>query len=241
MEDVSSILNNILLIEDNELVRKTTVFNLHAWGQGAVDTASTGKAALDKLSQKKYDLIYLDLGLPDMDGRMIAEKIKQNKKSRNYATPIVALTAHADEIISADCIAKGINQVLTKPLLESDAKNIAAQFLNVVNVVSQSIDWPLWQKRCNDNQTLVKETQQILVKQLPDTLAKIRYLLGKKDYKKLMNTVNQCYGDLQYCGLPRLEQATIALRIALEAKEYKKLSALLKVFAEEVALICKKV
>jgi two-component system, OmpR family, aerobic respiration control sensor histidine kinase ArcB len=224
---------SVLLVEDNELVQKTTLFNLKSWGYDGIDVASNGASALEKLAQKKYDLIYLDLGLPDVDGRALAKTIRSNKQSPNYQSAIVALTAHGDDEIKQECLKLGMNQVLIKPLLEKDAKKIASEFLKK----SQSdviIDQALWQNRCADNPVLVKESKQMMLQALPDIKTVSGQLLKKKQYPELHVMIYRCLNDLKYCGLPRLENATILFEKALHDKNYPALKDLHETFCHEI-------
>lgn len=77
------------------------------------NTAKSGQEALNKVSQGKYDLVLLDINMPVLDGFETASLIRQRFPSRPY---IVAQTAYASEDIYHQCMAAGMNQILTKPL-----------------------------------------------------------------------------------------------------------------------------
>lgn len=81
---------HILLVEDDLITQKYTVTTLNDLNC-AVDIAPTGKAAL-KTAHKHYDIVFMDIGLPDMSGFEVAKRLRKTQTSH---TPIVALTAHA--------------------------------------------------------------------------------------------------------------------------------------------------
>ena len=88
----------ILLIEDQLLSQKITYFYLNKELNCQVDQAITANYALSLTSTKKYDLILMDIGLPDACGINTAKKIHSQSLKINLTTPIVALTAHASAI-----------------------------------------------------------------------------------------------------------------------------------------------
>ena len=83
--------HNILLVEDNLIAQHIAEFVIKSCGD-CVTIAATGSEALHFAAQNNYDLIILDMGLPDIDG----QTIKETLLDRNIVTPIIGLTAHAD-------------------------------------------------------------------------------------------------------------------------------------------------
>lgn len=104
---------HVLVVEDVEIAAKMAEMVLTS-KNCVVDIATTGKAALEK-SKKKYDLILLDIGLPDIDGYTVAEKIR-NRHNSNKDTIIIALTAHSDTKHVGHSKDTGINELIEKPL-----------------------------------------------------------------------------------------------------------------------------
>ena len=106
----------ILLVEDNLLNQKVAQNMLQTLGHH-LDIASTGQEAVSMFQQKNYDLVFLDIGLPDIDGLAVAQKIRaQNEQQLKY-TPIIAITAHARDEDKFNCLKAGIDEFLTKPVM----------------------------------------------------------------------------------------------------------------------------
>jgi CheY-like chemotaxis protein len=78
----------------------------------AVDRAGGGREALEAAAQAPYDLILMDLRLPDLDGLAVTRTLR----SLGVKTPIVALTANSFEEDRQACLAAGMDDFLTKPL-----------------------------------------------------------------------------------------------------------------------------
>lgn len=103
---------NILIIEDEPDIRKNLEYNL---GREGFNTSSVGSLdeAGKKLESKKFDLILLDLMLPDGSGLDLCKKIKSN--SETEITPIIILTAKDDEVDKVVGFELGADDYVTKP------------------------------------------------------------------------------------------------------------------------------
>ena len=111
---------SVLLVEDyppNVLVAQTF---LEMFGY-QVDVAESGVAAVEKASLKPYDVILMDIQMPDMDGFEATKTIRDSSRAAvNRATPIIGMTAHALDNIREKCLAAGMNEYLSKPFVPGD-------------------------------------------------------------------------------------------------------------------------
>ena len=103
---------NILVIEDEPDIRRNLEYNLGREGFKASSVGSLDEAN-EKLKSKKFDLILLDLMLPDGSGLDLCKKIKSNLKTE--ATPIIILTAKDDEVDKVVGFELGADDYVTKP------------------------------------------------------------------------------------------------------------------------------
>ena len=103
---------NILVIEDEPDIRRNLEYNLGREGFNASSVGSLDEAN-EKLKSKKFDLILLDLMLPDGSGLDLCKKIKSN--SETEATPVVILTAKDDEVDKVVGFELGADDYVTKP------------------------------------------------------------------------------------------------------------------------------
>ena len=105
----------ILLVEDNIFNQKVAVGMLESIGMN-VDTALNGKEAIKALNCKTYDLVFMDVQMPVMNGYEATKKIRGGEvEILNPDVVIVAMTANASQADRADCIAIGMNDYLSKP------------------------------------------------------------------------------------------------------------------------------
>ncbi len=118
--------SRILVVEDNALVQKITVMAIEALGY-QVDTAATGAEAIAQFKAHHYQFIFMDLGLPDIDGCTVTETIRELEDG--YHTPIVALTAHTDEMVQENALKSGMDDFLSKPLTADHAKAVIEKYI----------------------------------------------------------------------------------------------------------------
>ena len=105
----------VLLAEDNEVNRMVGVRMLQALGC-TVDTATDGLQAVQKALEGSYDVILMDVQMPEMDGYEATRRIRQAEQATGDHRLIIALTAHSLEDDRRECIAAGMDDYLSKPV-----------------------------------------------------------------------------------------------------------------------------
>jgi signal transduction histidine kinase/ligand-binding sensor domain-containing protein/CheY-like chemotaxis protein len=105
----------ILLAEDNIINQKVAVRLLEKQGHEVV-VAGDGKEALEKFDQSFFDLILMDVQMPEIDGLMATTMIRTREQETSRHTPIIALTAHAMKGDRERCLAAGMDGYIAKPI-----------------------------------------------------------------------------------------------------------------------------
>lgn len=116
----------VLLVEDDLLVQKINYVLLERAGCQVTAVGTGGQAVTEANDQ--YDLILMDLGLPDMTGYDAMSQIRQ--KLGNKLTPIIVLTAFDVREVEEKCLAVGANEVFSKTLPPDDFEAIVHRYLN---------------------------------------------------------------------------------------------------------------
>jgi signal transduction histidine kinase/ActR/RegA family two-component response regulator len=114
----------VLVAEDsrvNRMLIRLLLERLGLW----VTTAEDGKEALNKALNQPYDLIFMDIQMPNMDGYQVVETLRR----KAVTIPIVALTAHTTDHDREKCIAAGCNDCLSKPINRKELTELLSKYL----------------------------------------------------------------------------------------------------------------
>ncbi len=114
----------ILLAEDNPVNQRVAILMLQRLGYRA-DLAANGREALEAVERQRYDLVLMDVQMPEMDGLQAAREICARMGSGNRPR-IVAMTANATITDREDCFGAGMDDFLTKPVRSADLSRIIA-------------------------------------------------------------------------------------------------------------------
>ena len=123
---------SILLVEDNPIVQKYTrqCFERHGC---QVTVAGTKKSAIRFSQTTRFDLILMDIGLPDGSGWEVIETTRDDEQSQNPTTPIVILSAHINaEQEREKCQIWQVNRIIEKPLKFEETPKI----LNIIDGIN---------------------------------------------------------------------------------------------------------
>ncbi len=117
----------ILLVEDNEVNRKVAVRMLERLGC-EVDVAYHGREAVEKTAAKQYDIVFMDVHMPQMDGYEATRLIRERENGSGKHQTIIAMTADAMEGDRELCLQAGMDDYLSKPFTESDLRAMLARW-----------------------------------------------------------------------------------------------------------------
>ena len=107
---------NILLVEDNPFNQMVAVDTLKEWNSSlTIDVAENGNIALEKLKAGKYNLVLMDLLMPELDGYETAVIIRNVDKGWDKQIPIIAMTAHGSTPELEKCFQCGMDDFIVKP------------------------------------------------------------------------------------------------------------------------------
>ena len=123
----------ILLVEDNLINQQVEEELLHSAG-AAVTIANNGREALAQLASKSFDLILMDIQMPEMDGYQTTRAIRSDSRLGNL--PIIAMTAHAMAQDRERCLAAGMNDHVAKPIDPNELFAVISRWAKPVPYVS---------------------------------------------------------------------------------------------------------
>jgi signal transduction histidine kinase/DNA-binding response OmpR family regulator len=117
----------ILLAEDNTVNQRVALRILQKGGH-TVTLAGTGKEALNALEQHAFDLVLMDVQMPEMDGLAATAAIRQKEQGGNRHIPIIAMTAHAMNGDRERCLAAGTDDYISKPIHAIQLLQLVAKY-----------------------------------------------------------------------------------------------------------------
>ena len=221
-----------LLVVDDTAMNLTVIKGLLKRTQLQIDTAGSGKECLDKITLKKYDIIFLDQRMPEMDGIETFHYIKQLTDNLNTDTPVIALTANAVSGAREMFLREGFSDYLSKPVdavklerlikkylppelvLKAETLDSEQEATVAGNVVGQSlreiegIDIPMGIQACGSEETF----RQVL-KEFFETIEGRADMI--EDYLRKADTRNY---TIQVHALKSSARLIGALKLSEEAK-----------------------
>ena len=119
----------ILLAEDSPTNQKLTVGLLSQWGH-KVTVAQNGFEAIALFQQQEFDLLLMDVQMPEMDGLQATAAIREKETPSDHRIPIIALTAHAMPEDRKRCLDAGMDGYVTKPISQQALQDAIESFVN---------------------------------------------------------------------------------------------------------------
>jgi len=118
-----------ILVVDDVKVNLKVFSHLLAKSKLEIDEAESGRNAIEKCKNKKYDIIFMDHMMPEMDGIETLHRIREDEESVNRETPVIMLTANAIEGIKEQYMHEGFDEYLSKPVNFNPLKDMIVKFL----------------------------------------------------------------------------------------------------------------
>jgi len=122
---------DVLLAEDQPFNRELLRTFLHRFGLEEIEMVDNGIAALERMRQHRYDLVFLDIEMPEMRGDEVLKKWRIEESGVRKRQHIIAMTAHADEESLKYFLEIGFDEVMVKPFSESSLRRILNRFMRV--------------------------------------------------------------------------------------------------------------
>ena len=219
----------VLVVDDNDANLKLICTLLEEQIE-LIDTAHNGSQAYSLSKSHKYDLIFMDIQMPIMDGITACKLIRES--SLNEDTPIIAVTAHALAGEKEQLLKDGFKGYLTKPIDEDMLKQIISDHSpqSPINrersktaavdseppFESARLDWQLALQRAGGKEELALEMLNMLLLSVPETLRLLNEAIEKEDCEHVLSIVHKFHGACCYTGVPKLKSLAETLETALK-------------------------
>lgn len=197
----------VLVVEDmalNQLLMKTV---LEDFGF-KTDIAANGKIAIEKMKSRSYDIILMDLLMPEMNGFEATEYIRQTMNSK---IPIIALTADVTTADLEKCRSVGMNDYVPKPIDEKKLYNkiVALVLSNKADTGNKKVgtektkcaDLTYLSQRTKSKPSLMMEMISVFLEQTPPLISEMSRSLREKDWKSLYSAVHKIIPSFSIMGI----------------------------------------
>ena len=205
----------ILVVEDvelNQLLMKTLLDDFGF----ECDISANGKLAIEKLKTKQYDIILMDLQMPEMDGFAATDYIRKKLK---LSIPIIALTADVTTADVEKCKAVGMNDYISKPvderLLYSKLISFSKKPIVIIehtkgdnhqNDTVKYVDMSYLKKLTKSEPKLMSQMITSYLEQTPPLILSMKKSLESKDWKLLQSSVHKMIPSFSIMGInPKIE------------------------------------
>ena len=228
----------VLLVDDHPGNLKLARVFLEEMGV-EVTACDGGEAALTAFAKGTFDLVFMDVQMPRLDGMETTRRIRE-REGEGPRTPIIALTAHALESERRSLLAAGMDDYLSKPITEGQLRHTlnhwvhgndtdepepepdddTAPDIGAEDTRAQEqppvLSPELALRRAGDREELAEDMLTMLLASLDQDAPGINALSESHDREGLLERVHRLHGATRYCGTPRLEAAAGALEKALK-------------------------
>jgi PAS domain S-box-containing protein len=211
----------ILLAEDHPVNQRLARKILEKWGHTVV-VAGNGRKALEAIARNKFDLVIMDVQMPEMNGLEAARLIRAQEKPGEARLPIVAMTAHAMKGDREQCLAAGMDAYITKPI-NPELLFRAIEGTSYENVTSLpkptagSFDPEGLLRRASGDWALAREVINMFLEDTPEVLAQMREALAQNNPNAIERAAHRLKGAA--ANLEARDLANIAFQIEQAANQ----------------------
>lgn len=217
----------VLVVDDIEMNQQLAKHIMQSWGF-TVDVAANGREAVEKVEKNTYDLVLMDIQMPEMDGVQATENIRRLKDAAKAATPIVALSAN---LLSDDWnryLQKGMNDYLPKPLDEQRLfQLISKNLLNEPDPVSiieplknetaevtpteKLYDLTMIHDLSGGDEAFIKQMVELFVDTMPASMEELQATLDQKQWEAMGKLAHKLKSTTGSMGMNAIKEEVRAV------------------------------
>lgn len=249
----------LLLVEDNIINQEVAREILEGAGL-IVEIANNGREAVEAVDSHDYDAVLMDLQMPVMNGYEATRLIRSN--TRHGKLPVIAMTAHAIEGTSEECIAAGMNDYIVKPINKEYLLSVLSRYVKpkrplkghdvIVMEDNQAVEILLPDnlpginissglERLGGNRKLYTRLLKIFIRDYADVTAKLKAALNRSDNETAIRLIHTIKGVAGNISAQQLRIAAIEVEQAIKQQFSDKLESLLITFDQALKQIVESV
>lgn len=231
-KDKSNAPLKVLIVDDNAINQSLMKHLLSQWNID-FETANNGLEAVEFLRNNDCDLVLMDIQMPQMDGYVATQTIREELKLN---TPIIAMTAHALAGERERCMSRGMNEYISKPIKEDELFKLISNFglkenekteAKAEEIISnyEFIDLTYLKSISNGDKDFERTVTQQFLDKVPTHLQELKLAYENKDFKLLKLRAHDLKSSVAIMGLhPLLEEKLDVLELTTEQNPESKLA-----------------
>ena len=236
----------VLLAEDNPVNQRLARRILEKWGHTVV-VAANGKKALAAWEREVFDLILMDVQMPEMSGLETTAAIRERERTTGKHLPIIAMTAHALKGDRERCLAAGMDAYVPKPI---DPKKLATAIETQIGSAAAASSTPTKEgsrepgfdsnsvlERVGGDRELLKEVASLFFEDTPRLLAEIRAAIDHNDPPALERSAHRLKGSVSNFGAKAAQEAALRLELMGRAGDVSTASGRYQELERELAAV----
>jgi CheY-like chemotaxis protein len=230
----------ILVAEDNPVNQMVIMRMLQKMEHTPV-LAPNGKKALELASAERFDLAFMDVQMPEMDGLAATRAIRRSERNGATHLPIFAMTAHAMKGDRERCLESGMDGYITKPLSFSDIEQTLAGLAlapaTPFKPVAEAASWNRAEalNRIGGDEKLLEEVCHIFLEESPKLMRKLQQAVAEGDCEGVARAAHSLKGESGCLGAGRTCQAAQQLEDMGRNKDLSRAGSRLESLEREVA------
>ncbi len=203
----------ILLAEDSYPNQRLALGILTKWGH-QVTVANNGREAVTALENENFDLVLMDVQMPEMDGHRAATLIRQREAGTGRHVPIIAMTAHAMKGDREACLAAGMDDYVSKPIRQENLRRAiekinptipgselpAGKEVSPTPEPAATLDWNAALESVGDDQELLRDVSAAIIQEVPGCLEQVEQAVRESDAALLRRAAHTIKGSLALFG-----------------------------------------
>ena len=235
----------ILVAEDNLVNQRLVIRMLEKMGH-VPKVAQDGQEAISLVASESFDLVFMDVQMPQMDGLTATRKIRESETAKRTHIPIVAMTAHAIKGDKEHCLEAGMDGYVSKPVSSKQIEEVIATILGADdkaetvkemkmrpnstgawnrNKALEKVDW---------DEQLLSEVVQIFLEESPKQIEDLHRSLADGNMGLLERTAHSLKSELSYLGLPDSSQKARDLEQVAHVGDVKQATSLVAALDAEI-------
>jgi CheY-like chemotaxis protein len=227
---------HVLLAEDSQVNQKLAVALLESHGH-RVSVADNGRQAVDKLAAAAFDVVLMDVQMPEMDGLEATRQVRRRERTTGGHQRIIAMTAHALKGDREKCLEAGMDGYVAKPIHPAELFETIAEVLSAGGppveprsdaplelpaagprcepappaVGQTGVDWSLAREAVQGDEALLRSLVEAALVEFPLQVEQIGRAIAANDPAKLRIAAHTLKGSLRYFGVAQAHALAVRL------------------------------